>query len=195
MSKRARSENLTGGSKDVNPQWFGMQVSQSAIDATTTQSFPLPVQRLQNRDKKSLVMEILQIQWDLPFYLPGTGSTLVLLGMLTTKDPNFSTAAIPNTAFNKTRAEGWCVDYLARGIATGNTTVSNAQFDEPVMHDLTDGAGHGILVATDALFLTVSSEIGASGATGAQSNILCKLLYRWKEVALEEYIGIVQSQQ
>lgn len=65
-------------------------------------------------------------------------------------------------------------------------------------HDLTDGAGHGVLVATDNVFLTLqtalSSIIGTSvgGITGVAE---CAILYRFKEVGLAEYIGIVQSQQ
>lgn len=66
------------------------------------------------------------------------------------------------------------------------------------VHDLTDGAGHGILVATDNIFVSCSISVGsvfvtqADAATGAAS---CNILYRFKEIALAEYIGIVQSQQ
>lgn len=66
------------------------------------------------------------------------------------------------------------------------------------VHDVTDGAGHGILVATDNIFVacnfTVASVFSttADTASGAAS---CNILYRFKEVALAEYIGIVQSQQ
>lgn len=67
--------------------------------------------------------------------------------------------------------------------------------EHPVVHDLTDGAGHGMLVATDSVFfgLLNPTGYGASGANtlGAQVD----LLYRWKDVSIEEYIGIVQSQQ
>lgn len=69
------------------------------------------------------------------------------------------------------------------------------QQQHPVIHDLTDGAGHGILVATDSIFFGVLNPAGygAGGANslGAEAN----LLYRWKDVSIEEYIGIVQSQQ
>jgi len=194
MPKRAKSDgSLTGGSGDVNPQWFGMQVSQQGTDLTTTAAVPLPVQRLKD-EGKSQVMEVLRVQWDLPAFLPGSSSTLSVLGILTTKDPNLTSGNIPLTTFNKLRAQGSTVDYFNRTFATSATFVGDIGYDEPTMHDLTDGAGHGLLVATDTLFLTVASEVGSSGATGAQSNIMCKVLYRWKNVTVQEYVGIVQSQ-
>lgn len=63
---------------------------------------------------------------------------------------------------------------------------------------MTDGAGHGVLVATDNIYLTLqtalSSVIGSS-VGGIQGFGEAAILYRFKEVGLAEYIGIVQSQQ
>lgn len=72
----------------------------------------------------------------------------------------------------------------------------------PIIHDLTDGAGHGILIATDNIYLnalvayvdadTSAAYAGAPSFIFAASN--CELIYRFKAVTLQEYIGIVQSQ-
>lgn len=56
--------------------------------------------------------------------------------------------------------------------------------------DLTDGAGHGYLVATDQIFAQVVST-----TTSNSNTVSYKILYRWKNVGLAEYVGIVQSQQ
>lgn len=61
--------------------------------------------------------------------------------------------------------------------------------ESPFVNDLTDGAGHGILIATDQLFLQI-----ASNSTTIANEVAFKILYRWKNVPLSEYIGIVQSQ-
>jgi len=61
---------------------------------------------------------------------------------------------------------------------------------EPYHDDLTDGAGHGVLVATDQIYCQISSS-----STGAAQTCAGKIWYRWKNVGLAEYIGIVQSQQ
>lgn len=58
------------------------------------------------------------------------------------------------------------------------------------MSDLTDGAGHGIIVATDNIYVTLFSA-----GTGVAAEVDVKIMYRFKNVALAEYIGVVQSQQ
>jgi hypothetical protein len=60
---------------------------------------------------------------------------------------------------------------------------------EPWTDDLTDGAGHGFLVATDQIYAQI-----ASTNTGAAQSCDVKIMYRWKNVGLQEYIGIVQGQ-
>lgn len=61
--------------------------------------------------------------------------------------------------------------------------------ESPMVWDCTDNAGHGLLVATDNIFLQCS--VDAAGSVTPSG----KILYRFKKVKLVEYIGIVQSQQ
>lgn len=193
--QKGNGDNLTGGSKDVNPQWFSMVLSQTGADVPTTQAFPIPVQRLAQSSGKALVMEILKIQWDAPVFQPAGSNFFSFVGILNTKDPTLPTGPVPAVFFNRLRAEGWTIDYLNRQLVTGTTNDGTITVDEPIIHDLTDGAGHGILIATDSLYLSVISAIGTSAGTTVINNVMAKILYRWKEVALTEYIGIVQSQQ
>lgn len=55
--------------------------------------------------------------------------------------------------------------------------------------NFSDGAGHGYLIATDSIFARLFT-----GGTGVANTAYIRLLYRFKEVDLAEYIGIVQSQ-
>ena len=64
------------------------------------------------------------------------------------------------------------------------------QDNNPVEIDMTDGMGHGVLVATDNLFLQASSANLDAAGVGR-----IRILYRWKNVSIIEYVGIVQSQQ
>jgi len=73
------------------------------------------------------------------------------------------------------------------GSSTGRVDI-----EFPIQIDLTDGAGHGMLVATDNLYLTIFAASATVPFTGA---VTCKCMYRFKKVSLQEYIGIVQSQQ
>jgi len=167
--------SLTGGTKDVNPQYFHMTATQSSADAATTTAFPIPVQRLNNRGR-AMVMEVLKVFWSTTSLVEVDSS---LSGWLTT-----SSAGSTATDYSNTKI----IDSITkqRYITTSGTFSSM----DPIIHDLTDGAGHGLLVATDVIYLQVSSA-----TTSAANTIRCKVLYRWKDVGMSEYIGIVQSQQ
>ena len=60
----------------------------------------------------------------------------------------------------------------------------------PIHIDTSDGQGNGILVATDRIVLITGDVGGAIVGTTA-----CKILYKTIEVGIQEYVGIVQSQQ
>jgi len=79
------------------------------------------------------------------------------------------------------------------GIAIVNrilTTSGAAGVTYPVTIDTTDGAGNGMLVATDRMFIYG----GAAGNTTA-GRYTAKILYRLVEVGIQEYVGIVAGQQ
>lgn len=169
------SRSLTGGTGDVNPQWYKITVTQSGNDTTTTSANPLPVPRLQN-NKKPTIMELLKIYWIVPETIEVDSS---IQAFLSTK--NFSTTA-------PSQVDGTLIDTLFQ---TVRLTTSGMYYNTaPIIHDVTDGAGHGLLVATDNIYLQLSSA-----GTSAANVAYCWLLYRMKEVTLAEYIGIVQSQQ
>ena len=197
MPKRSKRDTLTGGTKDVNPQWFPMLSQQSAPDATTTTQFPIPIQRLKQDSDRSQVMEILKVSWDIPQVNALASTGFFFEAAISTVNPG-ATLASPATTLsvNQFNARGNTVDYIARTILgpLGVTSADISQ-DDPVIHDLTDGDGHGILVATDFIYLTMITQLVGLTATGTAQQMLAKVLYRWKEVSLQEYIGIVQSQQ
>jgi hypothetical protein len=154
---------------------MNMTAVQSAADTTTTTTFPLPVQRLDNRGR-AMVMEVLKVMWNLSASVEVDSA---ISAWLTT-----SSSGTTNLTYANTRI----IDALIR--TKQLTTSGFIQTEEPVIHDLTDGAGHGVLVATDNIFIQVQST-----ATSAANTVNCKLLYRWKNVGDRAYIGIVQSQQ
>lgn len=185
--KRARAESLTGGTGDVNPQLLSDSATQSAADTNTTTQVNLPIQRIaSNAPQQAVIMELLKIFVDLPD-LPAVAAvaeTADTIGV------NFSTRNFGTTAttFDDpsifARAE---TNRLAAFTAGGTYMWSQRGI---ITVDLTDGAGHGVLIGTDSIFVQVTS-----GGTGNANTVRYKLLYRWKRVTLAEYIGIVQSQQ
>lgn len=180
MSKR--KESLTGGTGDVNPQWYKMNLQESANDTTTIQSFQLPVTRIP-QSKKVTIMEILKIAW---FHsgINNTGSSAnrSITAILTTANPGGQIPVI---------TDGSIVSQY--GILDRVLFTTSGAYDavetQPYIQDLTDSAGHGFLVATDQLWLTVTSS-----GTAATVSVACWLYYRFKNVGIEEYVGIVQGQ-
>lgn len=166
---------LTGGTNDVNGQFLTLTLTQSAADTTTSGSFPIPIQRLPTNGRAQ-VLEILKLF----FYYTVPPEV----------DGNIS-MTLSTTSFGITAAS--IVDprvILQNQAAVRLTTSGMYLIKQPDVYDMTDNAGHGFLVATDNVFLQV-----ASVTTGSSNNCTVKILYRWKNVSLAEYIGIVQSQQ
>lgn len=173
--KRAATGSLTGGTGDVNPQWMKISTTQSGADTFTQTTNPIPVQRLPTSGRAQ-VMEILKIL----FYSDAARAEVdsTVQAFLTTK--SYSTAP--------SKTDGPLIAWWKE--ATEITTSGQAVIQYPFVMDLMDGAGHGVIVATDNLYLSVGSA-----TTGASNIVYAWILYRWKNVALPEYIGIVQSQQ
>lgn len=187
MSKRARSSgSLTGGTGDVNPQIFLMSLDPGATYADT--SFQLPIQRLPTQNRAQ-VMEILKVEWGL-----GAGAGLVM----TAGANQFFSAYLTTRTFgtaepNANQQDGSVISkWQWSAIFLAGTTNVGTWAPGVYVQDLTDGAGHGLLVATDSLFLGAIQTAGASPVSGL---ITCRVFYRFKNVGVLEYVGIVQSQQ
>lgn len=100
--KRVYRDTLTGGTRDVNPQWFIMSHLQPANDsdtpdAITQTQFPIPIQRLSDRSLSQL-MEVLKICYTI---YPSDGVTVatslkktqLLMGVSTKPNPSTLTLA------------------------------------------------------------------------------------------------------
>jgi hypothetical protein len=183
--KRGRGDGgLTGGTGDVNPQLLTMSLSTSAANTFTQSTIPFPLSRFGNKKGKAIVVEILKAFPDLPVWdaNPAAGGqvALVLWQLATTNQTLIGTADPTVLLFGQKEYRG---AFTAAGSYFGIA-------QEPAWIDFTDGAGHGLLVGTDQVFYGVNTTNFAGAAT-----FTLKILYRFKEVNVEEYIGIVQSQQ
>lgn len=185
MPTKRQYSSLTGGSGDVSPQYYNTGVlSMTAANTFTTLALALPINRLQTRDGKVTVMEFLKVYWN-----PSEpDANPPALGGIVSIASSLSTSSVTAVDPSNPKVIAW-MEKQVRGAFTAAGTYG-AVYYEPVVWDFTDGAGHGVLVATDTLYLSVQS----AGFIGAGS-ISAKILYRFKDVSLEEYVGIVQSQQ
>lgn len=184
--KRGRGGSLTGGTGDVNPQWMSFVATQSGADATTTTTVAIPVQRLPTGGKAQ-VMEVLKVGYSFN-QLPASASAAETIDAVKCA---LSTASFATTATTWQEPRVFSLfEASARSAFTAAGTYMATQVTQPIMFDYTDGDGHGILIAVDSIFAQVSST-----STGATNSVGVKILFRWKNIGLSEYIGIVSSQQ
>lgn len=178
MPKRGR-DTLTGGTHDVNPQYMNIPITYT--DSTTTgtvTTYVLPKSPI-TQNGRAQIIEILKI-WATAGGTLAADATQDYSLAISTSNPTAS--VLPTLTDPRV---------LALFRVSSNLTTSGLIFNDMVMYrDLTDGAGHGVLVATDNLYVQMYVNGAAtSGTTGS-----VKILYRYKNVSVQEYIGIVQSQ-
>lgn len=187
MPKRVRGDALTGGTGDVNPQLMHGRVTQSGADATTTQAFNVPIARLpQAGEDSALILEILKIWVDFPQGFNGTNAAETTFA----RAAAFSTVSFSTTPADFNEPTVFAIVKQAKRQAVPAAPNIIDIYSPIIEYDCTDGAGHGLLIGTDQIFVQAQST-----ATTDTNVIDWKILYRIKRVGLLEYIGIVQSQQ
>ena len=190
MAKRAGTrDQLTGGTRDVNPQYMSGLITLSAANTATEVTLGTPIVRVgPATNGKSIIMELIKLWVDMP-------SVDADAAAATSRNSTFSISTTSSgatpalTTLDNPRNVAFLQQELRNAFTAAGTGVLVSSI-QPYEWDFTDGAGHGILIATDNLFLQAQT----AGQTGA-SVFRWKLSYRFKEVSLVEYIGIVQSQQ
>lgn len=168
----------------MNPQTMIMgPVTEAVNDTFIGIGMGLPIPRLPIMKGRSLVIELLKVKFIVEGFTAALASTNQYYMNITTNPTvpaNFAIASEdPRTIAD------WFLAIIV-GAAAGAI-----QFPLEHVVDLTDEAGHGILIATDNLYMNIGS---ANTGTHTWSGV-ARLSYRFKDVSLEEYIGIVQSQQ
>lgn len=174
----SNSESFTGGSGDLNPQYFNIKnFVQTGTDATTSITYSLAIDRLRGRGEFIGVLEIFRVYW-----YPTT------VGVNITWNRTYILSTKNNGTVQAGAGDGTVIAEYTEGYQSA-TAVGIYPQVHPFVMDLTDGAGHGLLVATDSISLQC-----ASTATNQTNGCDVKILYRYKNVPIQEYVGIVQSQ-
>lgn len=160
--------------QDLYPQWLDMTAEQEVMNQWETTPWPLPVPRLRReRGDEVQVIEILKVN----FHGPNL-ETVVDEGRvsckLMTKDYDADPKEIP-TVIATVSIE-----------CTGAGSFVNI---EPNIQDMTDGDGHGYLVAVDTLYIGI-----ASANQTATTKCHVRIYWRFKTVPLAEFLGLIQSQ-
>lgn len=170
------SKALTGGTGDVNPQYLTFSAVQSSLNETVVVESPLNLGPSATVKKgKALVFELLKIQseWAGNFNDGLVNSvTIVFTTQESAQSINSPAAFYEFPIINRNILNDLTFTIIPKDV-----------------QDFTDGAGHGILIATPSIFM-----IFGSVGLDLVSACAAKVFYRWKEVSIEEYIGIVTQQ-
>lgn len=168
--------SLTGGTGDVNPQFLTFDLVQPGNDLSVTDQVQLPIDRMSQKGGKAQIIEVLQV-WFQILDDSGLVNNSHVSAYIATSD------VTPNWNLANPRV---FAGYTARKDVAAAGAIAVI---EPFQLNLNDGAGHGYLIATDSIY----AHLGSAN-TGSINIARIKVLYRWKNVGLQEYIGVVQSQ-
>lgn len=209
-TKRARSNSnsLTGGTNDVNPQWLVARnnIASTGTDSTTLTNIPLPNNKIvQPYSGKPVICEILKVHFwlfpahSVPIANPAGANQHVdnAIDLALTYGTPFATSSTVDTIDfgNSLVITALAVQTHQRVVSSSALSPANMdEFDrtiQPYVIDLTDGAGHGLLCATD----TIGFYLGLSQPSAGNYFSTVRMLFRYKAVGLEEYVTMLQSQQ
>jgi len=184
--RRTTGDTLTGGTRDVNPQFFNMHLTQLNPNAITEAAFNTPVVRIPGASGRVTIMELLKVYWMAASFSPALVALLKQSQYLSITSVPMGIVSLANLA------EPNVIIQLNIEAATAFTAAGSLHDYENhlIMVDLTDGAGHGVLFAGDRIYMQ-----GSTSNMVGNKIFSVKLLYRFKTVSLTEYVGIVQSQQ
>jgi len=183
MAKRS-GDALTGGTKDVSPQFLVAAVSMTAANTAFEVTLGTPIVRVGPQTSgQAIIMEVLKIFVQYPNIDQdnAAATTRLLRWSVSTRSSGGTPAILP---LSNPSALMFGERVTRNAFTAAGTGTLDSQ-EDPCVVDLTDGAGHGVLVATDNLFIQVETTNQA-----AASNWGFRFLYRFKKVSLVEYIGI-----
>ena len=180
--------SVTGGTGDIKPQILSAQSSTSV--ATTvygSTQITLPVARIGQMKNRAMIMEVLKVYF--------------FNGVTDARDGTADNFAVLTTAAIRASGDTSSLTTIQQDLddprviaasffSRSTTTSGGIMIQKPEVVDLTDGNGNGVLVATDNLFLTHTAIDNT-----ATVRCVVKILYRLVNVSIQEYVGIVQSQQ
>lgn len=186
-TKRSNPNNMNSKSGDLKPQILTLITAIGPASAYVTATSILPVPRFGTTKTKATIFELLWVHWYLAI---DTFSIIDVvrwawLSTVNTRATGEVTSLVTSLEdLQDPRAFAFVMEETQ--FAVQGLTYKSV----PVRMDLTDNNGNGILIATDRLQITG----GAFGA-GASGSFVAKVGYRLVNVGIQEYVGIVASQQ
>ncbi len=164
-------------STDRFPNFLTGRLTESAADTFTTAQVFTPIPRLKTVGNKATVMELLYMETDLQTTLNAAQEAVTV---------SFSLGSVPTAmlVFNDPRVFARRETQMM--LLTSGAIIQN----DPVRQDLQSTDGFGYLLASDAFNVSI---LGTN--TGVANQVDWKLFYRFVDIPLSEFVGLVQSVQ
>jgi len=195
--RSSKGGSLTGGTGDVNPQWFnlgGAGVAYTdanpiaAKNSYNTYTVPIQPAAMMSAGKgRTMVMEILRVEFQLSGAMGSQNTSLQ--AAICSRAPG----AAPDITLGKPHVlasiafDPWDISGGSGGAAYQIIGLKSV--------DVTDDTGHGIIFAGQTIFLALENPaVAGANGTPATHALTGRILFRWKNVSLQEYIGVVTSQ-
>jgi len=159
---------------DVNPQFLSGNVVTSAANVYTETEIIVPVMRFGFTKGRAQVIELLRIYIEMPRPSVAAASDVARVQITTQSKSALVNFDNPDVIFKNEEVN------LENGAPA--THVFFNPFREV---DYTDNAGHGIIIAGTSLFLAMDTT-----GFGAVATARVKILYRFKNISLPEFVGL-----
>lgn len=188
MNRSKGGGSKTGGTGDVKPQIMTLSTGNvGAADDYVVNQLQLPVPRFGAQKNRATIFELLWVDWYVSpqDQVDQTATHWAFLSTAVTRaDADTATLATLQEDLEEPRNFAIAI--------TQNAMTTSGSFNRtmPIHMPLTDQNGNGVLVATDRI-------VAVQGSTSdtTVSGSIAKVGYRLVNVGVEEYVGIVQSQQ
>lgn len=160
----------------MNPQTLSARASQVVIDDFQQVTIPLPVNRVSVGNKNTAqVIEALWVEFDF------SG----MIGVLSAAGQHITGQLLMQSRTVLVNIDDTAMVAKSQIRVRALAGVAGLQVTEQVHRvNLTDAAGHGLLIPTENIFLGVGSN-----GQGAAGSIAMRMAYRLKDVSLQEYVG------
>lgn len=208
--KRRRTDTLTGGTGDVNPQILrsiAVTSNTAATDTTITVQhiIPNPLFTLNQvaNGNKATVMEITKIRFNVKPPQVAVDATArnssTFIGLFQNDRSGYGNPTNTNDGYTQVVRARPLASYLIEVSTTGTLAVASFKIlGTEDFHDKTfdmdDGNGHGILFTGQNLYFQIIGICAQQYNSTSGFGGYVEVFYRAKDVSLQEYLGMVATQ-
>jgi len=158
-----------------------------ATTVYNVQEVTMPIAKIGFAKTKAQIIEVLKVYFNIGSEDYANGADRIMWAFLSTNTnrTNLGTSAVGTSVQDFDDPRTFAFAKVENTFTTSGMSQTNIQ-----TVDLTDSNGNGVLIGVDRIAFVYS---GVGQATSISAS--CKVLYRYVNVGIQEYVGIVQGQQ